>query len=93
MADVLFSWVAPTTREDGSPLPDDLVYRLYENDQLAVDDIAETNFTLINAAEESNEYYVTTYLPSSRQESPPSAKITINLVKPNAPTDFSYSVG
>lgn len=93
MARVTFTWRAPTSRTDGSPIADGMVYRLYEDGNLIVDEIAVTNFSIVDAPEGTRQYYVTAFSPSTGLESEPSPVVTVRLVKPAAPTDLAFSIG
>jgi len=88
-----FSWQAPLERTDGSLItPEEenkISYRLYENDQLVVDDIGLLNFELLmeNKLHGTYKYHATAVLYGL--ESPPSEVVIVNFIPPAAPRSFS----
>lgn len=89
------SWIQPEARTDDTPLTDEernrLVYRLYENGELAVDEIAELDFNLLMEDRPEGYYdlYVTAVLFGL--ESPPSDEVRVPFFTPAAPRDFAVS--
>lgn len=93
MARLTFSWTAPTQRTDGTALgTTPITYRLYEDGVEIVRDISVTNFSITDVPEGSRTYHVTAFDESTGLESAPSGSQTINIVKPQAPTNFQVVV-
>lgn len=94
---IQFSWQAPADRTDGTALtPEEinaLSYRLHENGELAVDQIAEVNFTLLMEGKPHGQYtYTLTAVEALRGlESPPTEPVVINFIPPAAPVGFAAS--
>lgn len=68
-------------------------FRLYENDQLAVDDIGELNFSLLMDGKPNGDYryHVTAVDSDTNLESVPSNSVAVNFRQPAAPTGFKGS--
>mgnify|MGYP000377169403 FL=1 len=89
MAHLKFQWEAPTTRTDGSALGNtSITYRLYEDGVEVVRNIVEPHFTLTNIEQGARVYTVTSFDETAGLESVPSDPVTVNFVKPQAPTDL-----
>jgi hypothetical protein len=92
---LLFSWHAPTQRTDGSDLAADdinkLKYRLYEDGELAVDDIGVLNFELLMTDKPQQTYTYTVKAVLYGLESPPSDPVAVNFIAPAAPLGFAVS--
>ena len=93
MARLNFQWTAPTTRTDGSALgATPITYRLYEDGAEVVRNIAEPYFTLTDIGLGSKVYTVTSFDETTGLESVPSDPVTVNFVKPQAPTNLQARV-
>lgn len=91
MASIEFRWSHDGRREDGSVVSG-LHYRLYENGQLAVDDIAELHFSLLMEGKAFGKYaYHVTAVDMMGLESPPSNTKDIDFFRPSAPTGLTAS--
>ena len=90
-----FSWQAPQERTDGAALtPEEinkLHYRLYENGDLAVDDIGLLNFELLMSDKAHGSYTYTVTAVLYGLESPPSEPAVVNFIPPAAPRNFAVS--
>jgi hypothetical protein len=92
---LLFSFQAPTQRSDGKPLTDSeiaaLHYRLYENGQLALDNIAVFEFEYLMKDKPQGEYDFTMTSVLYGIESDPASVPTVNFIQPAAPRNFAVS--
>jgi len=88
---IRINWVAPTQNVDGSPIPDPsvLTYRLYEDGELAVDDIGALNFELLMEGREQRAYTYTVTAVRLGLESAQSNPVTANFISPTAPTSVT----
>jgi hypothetical protein len=81
-ANILFQW------DYDQPYVNEVSFRLYENSDLAVDEIGELNFSLLMDEKEFGdyEYYVTAV--RNGLESEPSNTVVVNFTMPAAPTNL-----
>ena len=92
MAHFTLSWVAPTTREDGSPLIKKVYYRLFEEGEVIVDKIYETNFSVtVENPPPKLMYQLATVVESSGEKSALSDPLIVNFIKPLPPTGLKVS--
>ena len=89
---IRFSWKAPTTREDGTPLtPKDIAsleYLLFESGNLIAEGVGELTFSLLMADQPEGEK---SYTVAARQYGligPHSEPFIVNFQAPAAPTDL-----
>lgn len=94
MASLNFTWTKPATREDGSPLGDsELTYKLYMDGDLAVDEILEPKFTMVSIPEGEHDFQVSAFDTKYRLESGKSPTVTVNFIKPSAPSGLEFFIG
>jgi hypothetical protein len=81
-ANILFQW------DYEQDYANEVSFRLYENSDLAVDEIGELNFSLLMDEKEFGdyEYYVTAV--RNGLESAPSNAVVVNFTMPAAPTNL-----
>ena len=86
MKSITFNW------EHQSPTG--LVFRLYEDGVMIVDNIGAMNFTLSmdGNADGVYAYYLTSFDTTTKLESVPSETVNINFIPPQAPTGFVGSL-
>lgn len=85
MASIRFEW----QHED--PHPGQVHFRLYEDGEMAVDNIGQMNFELLMAGKPQGEYVYTVTAVRFGLESQHSEPVTANFTRPAAPTGFSAS--
>ncbi len=87
MASLSFSW-----RHD-NPAGSKITFNLYENGELAVDGIAQLQFSLLMDGKPHGEYsyYVTATDSKTKLESDPSESVSINFMVPASPDGFTAS--
>lgn len=68
-------------------------FNLYENNILAVENIASLNFSLEmdNRDPGTYDFYVTSVDIATGLESPPSEVVAVNFIQPEAPTNLRFS--
>lgn len=90
---LLFSWSQVTTDTSGNTVndPTAIVYRLYEDGQMIVDNIGEIEFSLLMTGKEHKaySYYVTALDNTTKLESVPSNSVSVNFTLPAAPAGLS----
>ena len=84
MVGVLFQW------EYNYPYASEVNYRLYEGGELAVDNIAEPNFSLTMDGKEYGDYSYYVTAVRNGLESPPSNTVIVNFTLPEAPTNLQF---
>lgn len=98
-ATCVFSWDAPTTNTDGSPLTDLAGYRLYSADTAGGqtlgsnwDGETDASKTQLELECFEDKYWVATAYDSSNNESGPSNEIFVNATKPAAPGGMTVTI-
>ena len=88
-----FSWTHEGKRENGDDIDVlSLSYRLYEGNELIVDDIGEMQFSLLMADKPYANYeYSVTAVDRSGLESERSNTVTVVFFPPAAPSGFTAS--
>ena len=86
MRSILFNWEHQS--------PENLVFRLYEDGIMIVDNIGAMNFTLSmeGKADGVYAYYLTSFDTTTKLESVPSETVNVNFIPPQAPTGFRGSL-
>jgi len=90
-----FSWNAPTTRTDGTPLTAEdiaaLDYLLFESGNLIAEEIGELKFSLLMESESEGPKRYTVAARQYGLVGPQTEPVTINFTAPAAPTGFTAS--
>jgi len=89
---IRFSWKAPTTRTDGTPLsPEEinaLEFLLFESGELVKDGIGEPTFSLLMDGQPQGQKSYTVAARDYGLIGPHSEPVIINFTAPAAPTDL-----
>jgi len=91
-AHIEFSWNAPTTRTDGTPLTEEdmaaLDYLLFESGNVVAEDVGELQFSLLMDGEPEGQKSYTVAARQYGLVGPQSEPVTINFIPPAAPTNL-----
>ena len=92
MANFTLTWTPPTTKEDGTPITEEMYYSLYEEGALIVNNIGETNFSVtVESPPNAITYQVAAVFVLGNLNGDLSDPFTLNFIKPNAPTGLTAS--
>jgi len=90
-----FSWKAPTTRTDGTPLTAKdiaaLDYLLFESGNVVAEDVGKLQFSLLMKDEPEGPKSYTVAARQYGLVGPQSEPVIINFTAPAAPTNFRVS--
>ena len=92
MANFTLTWTPPTTKEDGTPITEEMYYSLYEEGSLIVNNIGETNFSVtVESPPNAITYQVAAVFALSNLSGKLSDPFIVNFIQPNAPTGLTAS--
>lgn len=94
MAKLTFNMTAPTHKEDGSGIKKAIHYRLYENDELVLDDIGTLSFDYLidEPLQDSYAFSISSVITSLNLEGAKSKPVHVNFSRPNAPSGITVSI-
>ena len=89
---IKFTWKAPTTRTDGTPLTqseiNSLEFLLFESGTMIIDGIGQPTFNLLMEDEEEGQKAFTVAARQYGLTGPQSEPRIVNFIAPAAPTDL-----